>query len=200
MIRLNAFSDNYGFGVTPKGGKILLFLVFTLFFCLAPTYAQRAPIDVNLIIDSSSALAPVKNEVTTWISNRLDQILAEGDKVTVWSAGTQSKVIYSGKVEGAPGRDAVKKSIKDISPFGNNPDFSGALREASANQKKQNASFCYTLLISASPSALTSVLSTPQASLLRFSRIEEFSTWRALVVGLNIDSKVKKSASAYFSQ
>jgi len=199
MTRINILYNYYGFRTDLKNIKIMLFVVFTVFFCLAPAYAQRAPIDINLIIDSSSALAPVKNEITTWISNRLDQILVEGDKVTVWSAGAQSKVIYSGKVEGAPGREAVKKSIKDISPLGNTPDFLGALREAS-NQKKQNASYCYTLLISASPSALTSVLSTPQASLLHFSRVEEFSTWRALVVGLNIDSKVKKSAAAFFAQ
>jgi hypothetical protein len=177
--------------------KILLFLVFALFFRLAPAYAQRAPIDVNLIIDGSSSLTGVKNEVTTWVSGRLDQILSEGDRVTVWSAGTQSKIIYSGKIEGAPGKEAVKKSIRDISPLGNSPDFSGALRDAAS---RQSSSYSYTLLISASAAALTSVLSNPQAILLRFSRVEEFSGWRALVVGLNIDAKVKRLAAAFFAQ
>jgi len=180
-----------------KNIKFLLFLVFSAFLSLTPVFAQRAPIDVNLIIDGSSSLTTVKNEITTWVSGRLDQILAEGDRVTVWSAGTQAKVIYSGKVEGTPGKDAVKKSISDLAPAGNNPDFSGALKEAAS---RQNSSYSYTLLISASPAALTSVLSSPQASLLRFSRVEEFPAWRALVVGLNIDAKVKKSATAFFAQ
>jgi hypothetical protein len=176
--------------------KIPLFFAFFV-FCLTPIFAQRSPIDVNLIIDSSSSLAGVKNEITAWVSGRIDQILAEGDMVTVWSAGAQSKVIYSGKVEGAPGREAVKKAIRDIAPEGNRPDFSGALRSAAS---RQSSSYSYTLLISASPAALTSVLSSPQANLLRFSRVEEFPAWRALVVGLNIDAKVKKSTTAFFAK
>jgi hypothetical protein len=174
----------------------MLFFVFSVFINL-PAHAQRAPIDVYLIVDGSASLASVKKDVTAWISGRLDQILTDGDKVTVWSAGTQSKVIYTGKIDGAPGKEAVKKSINDLVPTGNRPDFSGALRDAAS---RQNSSYSYTLLISASPAALTSVLLSPQASFLRFSRIEEFPDWRALVVGLNLDAKVKKSATEFFSQ
>jgi hypothetical protein len=180
-----------------KSVKILLIPVFTFFICLTPAYAQRAPIDINLIIDGSSSLTGVKNEITTWISGRLDQILAEGDRVTVWNAGAQSRVVYSGRIEGAPGKEAVKKSIQDISPSGNNPDFSGALRDAAS---RQSSGYSYTLLISASPDALSSFLSGPRANLLRFSRVEEFSTWRAFVVGLNLDSRVKRQTSAFFAQ
>ena len=197
MIRTLIYKEDYRLGKNLKNIKFLLFAVFSMFFCLPSVYAQRAPIDVNLIIDGSSSFATVKSEVTAWVSGRLDQILAEGDRVTVWSAGPQSKVIYTGKVEGAPGKDAVKKSIQDLVPSGSNPDFSGALREAAS---RQSSSYSYTLLISASPEALTSVLSSPQASLLRFSRVEEFSSWRALVVGLNMDSKVKNSTTAFFAQ
>jgi len=192
-----SFNGFYRFGTSLKNIKIPLFLVFAVFLSLTPVFAQRAPIDINLIIDGSSSLTAVKNEVTTWISGRLDQILVEGDRVTVWNAGSQSKVIYTGKTEGVPGKEAVKKSIRDITPSGNNPDFSGALRDAAS---RQSSGYSYTLLISASPDALSSVLSTRQAGLLRFSRIEEFTNWRALVVGLNIDGKVKKSASAFFAQ
>jgi len=197
MKRTASFKKYYEFRTNLKNIKILLFLVFAGFSVLAPAYAQRAPIDINLIIDGSSSFTAVKNEVITWVSGRLDQILAEGDRVTVWSAGTQSKIIYTGKTEGAPGREAVKKSIRDIAPMGNSPDFSGALRDAAT---RQSSSYSYTLLISASPAALSSVLSTRQAGLLRFSRVEEFTNWRALVVGLNIDAKVKKSAAAFFAQ
>jgi len=197
MKGTSSFYKYHEFTTGLKNLKIMLFLVFAVFLSLTPVFAQRAPIDINLIIDGSSSLTAVKNDVTTWVSGRLDQILADGDRVTVWSAGTQSKVIYTGKTEGTPGKEAVKKSIRDITPSGNNPDFSGALRDAAS---RQSSNYSYTLLISASPDALSSVLSTRQASLLRFSRVEEFTNWRALVVGLNIDGKVKKSASAFFAQ
>jgi len=196
MIRTPANKEEFRLRNPQKIIKFMLFFVFSVFINLS-AHAQRAPIDVYLIIDGSASLASVKNDVTSWISGRLDQILTDGDRVTVWNAGVQSKVIYSGKIDGAPGKDAVKKSINDLAPAGNKPDFSGALRDAAS---RKNSSYSYTLLISASPAALTSVLLSPQASLLRFSRIEEFPDWRALVVGLNLDDKVKKSATAFFSQ
>jgi hypothetical protein len=193
MIRTLSKKEDYRLR---KSSKFMLFFVFSVFINLS-VHAQRAPIDVYLIIDGSASLASVKNEVNAWISGRLDQILTDGDMVTVWSAGPQSKVIYTGKIEGAPGKEAVKKSISDLVPAGNRPDFSGALRDAAS---RRNSSYSYTLLISASPAALTSLLLSPQANLLRFSRIEEFPDWRALVVGLNLDEKIKKSATAYFSK
>jgi len=193
MTRAFILKKQFGVRSNLKNVKILLFLVFAVFFRLVPAHAQRAPIDINLIIDGSSSLTGIKNEVTAWVFGRLDQILAEGDRITVWSAETQSKVIYSGKIEGS-GKEAVKKSIMDISPSGSSPDFSGALKDAAS---RQNSSYSYTLLISASPAALSSVLSGPQANLLRFSRVEEFSAWRALVVGLNLDARVRRAAAAF---
>jgi hypothetical protein len=192
MVKTITYKEDSGLSLYLKNIKILIVPFFVFFFCITNVYAQRAPIDVNLIIDGSSSLTAVKDEITAWVSQRLDQILADGDRVTVWNAATQSKIIYTGKIEGAPGKEAVKKSIRDISPSGSNPDFSGALRDAAS---RQSSSYSYTLLISASPG-----LSSSQTNLLRFSRVEEFSSWRAFVVGLNLDSKVKRSAAAFFAQ
>ena len=170
-------------------------LFLAVFAGLLPVYAQRAPIDVNLIIDGSASLSPVKNEISTWIDGRFNQILIDGDRVTVWNAGNSAIVVFTGRIEGNA-REAVKKSIQDISPSGSVPDFSSALREA---QSRQSSPFSYTLLICASPSALSSTINSTQGNLLRFSRIEEFSNWRALVVGLNLDTRVRRAASAFIN-
>jgi len=186
-----------GSGKTPK---TFLTLIFAAFIFLSPLYgadAQRIPINVNLIIDGSASLSAVKDEITSWVLSRLDEILADGDNVTVWSAGPLARVIYSGSINSAADRDAIKNSIRQLSGSGETADFSGALREASS---RQSSSFSYTLLISASGASLSSVLSGPQANLLRYSRVEEFSTWRALVVGLNIDTRVSRAAAAFFGQ
>ena len=196
MKKIDIFIQSFGQRFFLKIAKAALPVFFAVITALSPLYAQRAPIDINLIIDGSSSLSGVKNEITSWVSGRLDQILAEGDRVTVWSAGQAAKVIYSGKMNSSSDRDAVKKSIRDLTPSGNNADFSGALREASS---RQSPPYSYTLMISASPAALSSVLSGTRANLLRFSRVEEFNGWRALVVGLNIDSRVKRSASAFYN-
>jgi len=174
-----------------------LLLVLTFFCCLSRVYPdnQRPSIDINLIIDGSAGLTGVKDEVSSWVIKRLDQLLLDGDKITVWSTGTSAKVVYTGKINNNTDREAVKKSIRDISGSGTVADFSGALKDAAS---RPSSGLCYTLLISASPSALSSLLSGPQAGLLRYSRIEEFSKWRAIVVGLNLDAKVKRAAAGFY--
>ena len=166
-------------------------------FCLSPLFGtDRPPINVNLIIDGSSSFTGVKGEIITWVNGRIDQLVVNGDRVTVWSAGTASRVVYSGTINGQADKDAVKTQIREISGSGETADFSGALREAAA---LPSAPFSYTLLINASPETLSSILSGPNASQLRFSRIEEFSGWRAFVVGLNIDNRVRRAASAFMN-
>jgi hypothetical protein len=193
-----------GFFLKPPGrggtGKTAFTLILAIFICLSPLYGadpQRTPINVNLIIDGSSSLTAVKDEITSWVLSRLDTILVDGDNVTVWSAGYPARVIYTGRINSAADKDAVKNSIRQLSGSGEMADFSGALRDAST---RQSSSFSYTLLISASPASLSAVLTSPQANLLRFSKVEEFSTWRALVVGLNIDTRVRRAAAAFFGQ
>jgi len=179
--------------------KTALTLILAAFICLSPLYSQaeRTPINVNLIIDASSSLSAVKDEIASWVTGRLDAILVDGDNVTVWSAGASSRVIYSGRINSAADRDAVKNSIRQLSGSGDTADFSGALREAA---QRQSSPFTYTLLISASSAAFSSVLTSPQANLLRFSRMEEHSTWRALVVGLNLDARVSRAAAAFYGR
>jgi len=175
--------------------KALLPLLFAVFFSLTNAYAQRDPIDINLIIDSSSSLAAVKDAVIEWVSSRLDQILVAGDRVTVWSAGQSAGVIYTGRMDSSADREAVRTSIRNINPSGDAADFIGALTDASS---KQSSPYSYTLLVSASAPALSSLITGPNGDLLRFSRIEEFSSWRAIVVGLNLGARVSRAASAFF--
>jgi hypothetical protein len=188
-----------GFMETGKPARFLFLLVLAGFFCLSPLYAentQRPPIDINLIIDGSSAFMDAREEITTWICDRLDQILADGDRVTIWNAGSTAGIIYSGSMNSNADREAAKRSVRELAASGESADFSGALREAAS---RQSSNFSYTLLISASPDALSPVLESPQANLLRFSRVEEFPAWRALVVGLNIDARVRRAASTFFN-
>jgi len=197
--------------------KILLSLFLPLIFSLSPLYAQqstitarefsdtlpaseaRDPININIIIDSSKSLSNVKDDVDRWISSRLDEILALGDRVTVWNAGERAGIIYSDRVNGETEKEALKAAIREITPSSvNTADFSGALKEASGRNTNGGA-YSYTLLINASFETLTAVLSGPDAGLLRFSRVEEFSAWRTLVVGLNIDARVRNAAAAFFN-
>lgn len=176
---------------------VLKFSLIMAVFCLSPLYGtdiRREPININIIIDGSSSITAVKNDITTWVLSRLDSVLTDGDRVTVWNAGQTARVVYSGRMDSQSDRDAVNASIRGFSVSGQTSDFSGALRQAA---DLQSSSFSYTLLICASPSALSDILSGPQANLLRFSRVEDFSGWRVIVVGLNLDTKVRRAAAAF---
>jgi len=188
-------TDRFGYKV--KTGRLRLPLVL-VFFCLSAitAYAQRSPIDVNLIVDGSAAYTGVKDEVSSWVSVSLvDQVLVLGDRVTVWNAGSAAKVIYSGIINGEGDKEAIKKAVRELAASGSRADFSGALKEASG---KQGGSFTYTVLISASSDALSTLVSGPQSGYLRYSRVQEFSGWRALVLGLNLDAKVRRASTAFF--
>ena len=184
---------------TNKTTKTGIVFVLTVFWGFSPVFGadlRTSPIDVNLIIDGSGAISPVMNEVSAWISGKLlDTMLIDGDRLTVWSAGASAKIIFSGALQGEAGKEQVKKALAGLSPAGETPNFSGALREAAA--RSSAPAFSYTLLVSASASALSPTLLGPEAPLLRFSRLEEHRSWRTMVIGLNLDARVRQAASAY---
>jgi hypothetical protein len=156
---------------------------------------------LNLIIDGSPALDAVIGEVSAWIAgNALDRTLP-GDTVTVWSAGKTAQVIYSDTLAGGDGTETITQAIAAIPAGGDSadggfsPDFVGALRDASSRSR----GMVYTLLITASPAALSSILLGEGANLVKFSRIEEFAGWRAMVIALNIDSRVRQAATEWLT-
>jgi hypothetical protein len=168
-------------------------------------YAQDSrniPIEVYLIMDGSSAIKNAGDGAVNWVCNYLvDGILRDGDRLTVWNAGERAQIVYSDTLSGAEGKENIKKILRSLSAGGNLADFSGALREAAQRTaaRASSRSLSYTLLISGSSSALSPALLGSGANLLRFSRVEEFPSWRALTVALDINSQVQRAAAAYFS-
>jgi hypothetical protein len=56
-----------------------------------------------------------------------------------------------------------------------------------------------TLLVSGSTRNLAPSLGSGTAGLLRWSRVEQFSRWQALVVAPSIDVEVRRAAAAYMA-
>jgi hypothetical protein len=176
-------------------------IIFTLIVLagLMPVWgaedARNTPITVNLIVDGSSALSAVLDEVSAWVSSSLiNGILQKGDLLTIWSAGQSAQIIYSETLKDGSEKENINKILKSLPVNGDSADFAGALRSAASRNR---SAICYTLLISASPDALSPALLGSNAA--RFSRVEEFRGWRALVIGLDIDSRVRRAAAAFLS-
>jgi hypothetical protein len=169
-------------------------------FLTSGLYAQDIriiPINVNLIMDGSAALKSAGNEAITWVEDYLvDRILQDGDRITVWNTAEKARIIHSDTLSGVEGKENIKKVLRSLVFQGNSADFSGALKDAS---RRTAASLTYTLLISGSSSALSPLLLGSDSNLLRYSRVEEFPAWRALIIALDINSQVQRAAAAYFS-
>jgi hypothetical protein len=182
-------------------GRILIVLTLVLLRGGLPLYGADSPgahIEVNLIIDGSAALANVLDEVTDWISgDLLDQRLGEGDRITIWRAGEKAEIAYSETLQNNDAKERITKILRSLPAQGDAADFTGALRDAVS--RSSAGSITYTLLVSASAAALSPALQGAGANLMRFSRIEEFRGWRAIVVALNIESRVRQAVASYFS-
>ncbi|MDR1576602.1 MAG: hypothetical protein LBS37_11400 [Treponema sp.] len=179
--------------------RVLFTLVLILFAGEARADTRSAPIEVNVIIDGSAALSGKRDDIAAWISgNLVDSRLREGDRITIWNAGGKAGIVYSDTLKNDADKENVKKTLKSLSAGGDAADFAGALREAAS--RNAGKGITYTLLVSASQAALSSALQGPSADLIRFSRLEESSRgWQALLIALNIDSRIRQAAAAYFA-
>ena len=174
-------------------------------FCLLLAYApclwgandRKTPIDVYIIVDSSSAMEKGKEEAVNWLCTTvIDGFLLEGDRLWVWAAGKKPELIHSGTLGD---KEELKTVIRSIQYQGNAADYRGALEEAKKQAEKSSRT-SYTLLISGSGAKDPPQAEAESAGLLLYSRVENFSGWRVLTVGFDLGPKVRKSSVYYRNQ
>ena len=180
-------------------GKIFKFLGF---FCLLIVYTSNmwgandrtTPIDVYIIVDSSSAMEKGKEEAAAWLCTTIvDGFLIQGDRIWIWTAGARPELIFSGNMGS---KDEAKAAIRAIRYQGNAADYRGALEEARIQAGKSNRT-SYTLLISGSGAKDPPQREAESAGLLRYSRVDSFSGWRVLTIGLDLGPKVSRASAFY---
>ncbi|MCL2318947.1 MAG: VWA domain-containing protein [Treponema sp.] len=186
-------------------GKTLILSILVGFLPLAANAEDKRtiPLDLYLIIDSSSTLKNSKNDTVAWISSQVvDRILMTGDKITIWTAGDKAQVIFSDTVSG----DAVKKQIKDklaaLNTGGKTADYSGALRDVLSRISQASGDksrLPYTMLVTGSAEGLEPTLSGGSQGLLRWFRSEQYARWQVLVVAPDIGKRVQQAAAAYMA-
>jgi hypothetical protein len=158
---------------------------------------RNGSIDVNLIIDGSQRLE--NTGARDWIcGDLLDGTLREGDYLRIWIAGEQAALIYQG-ILAADNREAIKDLIRRPPPGSASVDFAGALRAARERSPGERAPLMtYTLLVS-SPQTLSPAHLGEALPYLRYSRVLEFSGWRALVIALDMGPEVREAADSFLS-
>jgi hypothetical protein len=161
---------------------------------------RSLPVDFYLVVDGSSGLRDAKDEATAWInSNVIDLILQEGDTLTIWSAGDRAQIVFAETI--GPNREGPREKLKNLGISGETADFTGALKEAAAraNSAGNAKRLAVTMVVSSSAEALAPSLDGGSGGLFRWSRVDEYARWQALVVAPGIGEKVSKAAAAYMS-
>ncbi|MHB9293956.1 hypothetical protein Holit_03075 [Hollandina sp. SP2] len=158
---------------------------------------RTVPLDLFLIIDGSSALNNVQLAVVRWLNEHVvDRILQEGDRLTIWLADEKGGVIFSEALKGSGDKARIKRVLQSLQFQEGTANFAGPIRDATA-RVQQSRSMVYTLLISGSTTGRSPSLGGDAVGLLRFTRVEEFSGWRAMVIGLGLTGRVQQAAAAY---
>ncbi|MDR2393615.1 MAG: hypothetical protein LBD93_05635 [Treponema sp.] len=179
--------------------KYRVILVFVLLFprVLGAGDRRNIPLDLFLIIDGSSTLKNVQNAVVRWLNEQVvDRILQEGDRITIWIAAEKGELVFSDTLKGPGDKARIKRLFQSLQFKEGTANFAGVLREATA-RIQQAPSLAYTLLVSGSTTGRAPSLGGDAVGLLRFTRVEEFSGWRAMVIGLGLTTRVQQAAAAY---
>jgi hypothetical protein len=181
--------------------SIRIFMFSGILLCVSAVFSAFAsdqryiPLEVNVIIDSSEYIAPAGEEPVRWLSGHLiDGILKAGDSVCIWDAAPQARIIYQGTIKDENTKDEIKKALLPRKTQGKTADFEGALRAAARQSSSGKDQISYTVLIcgSSQPS-----LTETAARMLRYSKTEIFSGWRAMIAALDIGDRVRQAAAAY---
>ena len=162
---------------------------------------RSLPLDVYLIIDGSQSMENSKNEALAWINGEfVDKILMEGDQISIWTAGNNAEIIYSGSISSSGGSAELKEKISNFSITGEKADFSGALRDAaSRSERTPKNRLSYTIVVTASAQTLGGSFLGASPSLFRWFKSEKYERWQVLIVDPNIGPKVREAAQSYMS-
>lgn len=173
-------------------------MVFTILTLNLGAGTRTIPIDVYIIVDSSSAMEKGRDEAVSWLCTTiLDGLLQQGDGLWIWTAGEKPELVYSGTL-GAD-REGPKTLIRSIKFQGDAADYRGALREAQSTIAGRGGRISYTLLISGSGAKDPPSREAESAGLLRYSRVDSFAGWRVLTIGLDLNARVRQARTYYMN-
>jgi hypothetical protein len=160
--------------------------------------ARSIPLDVYIIVDSSSSMEKGKDEAVDWLCTVvIDSIVRAGDSLSIWTAGEKPELIYS-KTVSAETKEEAKNLVRGIRFSGAAADYKGALSEAQARVLAgPGGRMVYTLLVSGANPKDPPIKEAESAGLLLYSRVESFSGWKVFTVGLDVNARVRESADAY---
>jgi len=188
--------------------KLFWISIFILISINIPVFAEdlrKGPIDLYLLIDTSTSLASHYNEALSWIRSTIFQeILQKDDYVTLIGAGESVQILSETRFEGPESSQGLEKLLQSIRLQDKHADLAGAIRETKRRDaSKSTTNTLGVALMITGTDERGSLFNGGQAKdleiLLKYSKVEDFPGWKLIVIGLNVDGKIKAAAAEYQS-
>lgn len=178
---------------------------FILLSGLFPAFSEDSrsgPIDMYLLIDTSIALSSHYNEAINWIQHSVfEEVLQKEDTLTILSAGRQVQVLSQSRYMGPESTEDLVKLMRSLSIKEPSADFIGAIGEAKQRdaEKANMNTLGIALMVTGTDETIHKAdLNTKELeNLLKYSKVEDFPGWKLIIIGLNIDDKVRTAARDY---
>lgn len=155
-----------------------------------------------LLIDTSIALSSHYNEALNWIQRSVfEEVLQKEDTLTILSAGRQVKVLYQSRYMGPESIKDLVKLMQDLSIQEPSADFIGAIGEAKQRDadKANMDTLGIALMVTGTDETVhkAGINTRELENLLKYSKVEDFPGWKLIIIGLNMDDKVRTAARDY---
>ena len=164
---------------------------------------RTVPLNLHLVIDSSSAFRGSMDDAVAWINNEiLGQILMEGDNLVVWSAGDRGEMIFSGTISsgGSSGNTDLVNRLSALEAGSRSADFISPLRDISRTSPRSSETRLeLTMLVFSSAAVLEPVLRADTRNMLRWSRTLRYEGWQVMMTAGDIGPRVQEAARAYMN-
>lgn len=158
-----------------------------------------------LLIDTSTSLSSHYNEALSWIRSTIFQeVLQKDDYVTLIGAGESVQILSETRYTGPESSQGLEKILQSIRLQDTYADLAGAIRETKRRDSSGSGNnvLSVAILITGTDNR-GAIASGEQAKeleiLLKYSKVEDFPGWKLIVIGLNVDGKIKAAAAEYQS-
>ena len=173
---------------------------------------RNIPLDLYLVIDSSSAFGSSMEAAIAWINDEIiGNILLEGDGLVIWSAGDQGSIIFSGTISSTDTSvdSDLRNRLSALQSDSARADFVSPLREISARVSQTQVSQTQvsqtmtrlelTMLVFSSAVVLEPALRADTRNFLRWSRTLRYEGWQVIMTAGDIGPRVQQASRAYMN-
>jgi hypothetical protein len=156
---------------------------------LPPLAAQEGErvVEMRVIVDASASLARGKAGAVNWLCDTMvDRTLRSGDVFYLVVSGENDAVVFDGVIGDAAQKEEIKEKIRVLGDPEGTSHAAETLQHVFSDRTPGPGHIPVTIVVCGTDVNM-------DASLLRYSRTENFAYWRAITVAGGLDAEVEQA-------